>query len=609
MSLRQLATAWVLVLCVAVGAAEAQSAEEVAADLNRQAMEAYNNLDIQTAGAMLEEALRVCAEGSVGGSVLALTNLNLAVVYVGGLGDAEGAGAYFLAAVCADPQVQLDPLTSTPDVQAAFADAQGQAQSGGCGDAAPAGPAELAPVEAAPGQLLVHVPPTEQLSQTPLPIYTELNGSAKVYLYYKGLGMEQYKRVEMTRFGTGFAYQVSCNDVWEPGVSYYLEAVDGGSVAGGVGTADAPVEVPVVSARTMPAPALPGANAPASCAAGECPPGMACSKPGTLGIGEECDTTAQCQSGLTCGDDMCLLKDTGIRSSGGGGGGGDIEDWEGNEDFGDFKKGDGDFKRFFFQLGFAAGFPYVQAGMEADRQAPADNVFFLQKLGYTDNPQGNLDSIVFANADDVAAVPGVSGISPWVPDGDSFDSFVNTDGVPEPAYGSCAADGVETGPAVYQANGGTNLNDLYPSKYCVRVKAPGFVFHPALRANVGYFLTESFSLAGVWRFQLESGEGSLASMLFGLRAELLFSSPTATGFMSSGYIGMTMGQIQAQAPVDGETEDAPWIISGMQGGHIGMNFRYRFTPNVGFMVSPEFDVQFPSLLMNADLTIGPEVAF
>lgn len=611
MSLRQLTTAWVLWCACAVGVAQAQSAEEVAADLNRQAMEAYNNLDINTAGAMLEEALRVCEEGGVVGHTLALTNLNLAVVYVGGLGDAAGAGAYFLAAVCADATVQLDPLTSTPDVQAAFADAQAQAESGACGAAPGAAPSPAAVAAApAPSQLVIHVPPAEQLSQTPLPIYAELNGGGNLYLYYKGLGMEQYQRVEMTRFGSGYAYQISCNDVWEPAVSYYIEAVDGsGTPIGGVGTADAPMELPIVSARTMPAPALPGANPPASCAAGECPPGMACATPGTLGIGEECDTTAQCQSGLTCSSDVCVLKDTGVQVSAGGGG--DLSDWEGNEDF-ESEFGDGkkeDFKRFFFQLGFAAGFPYVKAGLEADRPAPADQVFFIQDRGYTANPQNALDQIVFASLEDVQAVPAVQGISPWIADSDSYDSFVDMEtGEPLPAYGDCPADGTETGPIPYQQSGG-DLNALYPSKYCVRVKSPGFVFQPALRANFGYFITDSFSVSGIWRLQLASGYGTLANMLFGVRTELLFSDPVTTGFMSSGYLGFTVGQIQAQAPVDGDASQAPWIISGMQGAHVGFNFRYRIVPNFGIVMSPEVDVQFPSFLLNADVTLGPEVAF
>jgi hypothetical protein len=64
-----------------------QSADQVVLDLNHSAMEAYNNMDINQAGSKLEEALRVAAQGGVVGPLLAQTNMNLAIIYIGGLGD------------------------------------------------------------------------------------------------------------------------------------------------------------------------------------------------------------------------------------------------------------------------------------------------------------------------------------------------------------------------------------------------------------------------------------------------------------------------------------------------------------------------------------------
>jgi len=60
-----------------------QSADQVVLDLNHGAMDAYNNMDINKAGSMLEEALRVAIEGRVAGALLAQTNMNLAIVYIG----------------------------------------------------------------------------------------------------------------------------------------------------------------------------------------------------------------------------------------------------------------------------------------------------------------------------------------------------------------------------------------------------------------------------------------------------------------------------------------------------------------------------------------------
>ena len=165
----------------------------------------------------------------------------------------------------------------------------------------------------APGAALTHYSPPEQLTQTPLPLYAETGGGAHakaVNLYYKGTGMEQFKRVAMFRYKQGFAYQVSCNDVFEPQVQYYIEAVgsDGG-VVGAAGSAAEPITVPVVASRTQAEPALPGAPSPASCAAAECPPDVAgCEQPGTGGIGDCCSADKECQSGLHCDDDVCMLK-------------------------------------------------------------------------------------------------------------------------------------------------------------------------------------------------------------------------------------------------------------------------------------------------------------
>src|SRR5215510_14899744 len=67
-----------------------QSADQVVQELNQGAMEAYNGMDIEKAGSMLEEALRVALEAGVMGPLLAQTNLNLGIVYVGGLSDNDG---------------------------------------------------------------------------------------------------------------------------------------------------------------------------------------------------------------------------------------------------------------------------------------------------------------------------------------------------------------------------------------------------------------------------------------------------------------------------------------------------------------------------------------
>ena len=602
-----------LLLCLGVApqASAQQSAQQVVEDLNRGAMEAYNSMDINKAGSMLEEALRVAAQGGVAGTLLAQTNMNLAIVYIGGLGDSAGGQKYFGDALCADPSVQLDPLTSTPDIQSVFQAAQQTVQQTGCANKAGAISPGAAAATVPMGNALTHYSPPEQLTQTPLPLYAEVSSGARakgVYLYYKGTGMEQFKRVSMLRYGQGYAFQISCNDVFEPQVQYYIEAVgSSGSVVGAAGSATEPVTVPVVGMRTQAEPALPNAPSPASCAAAECPPGVqGCAQSGTNAIGDRCSSESECQSGLACEDELCSLKGAGGGGDEGGSysGGSDEElppgwgEGEGSDD-GNPK----DFKRGFFQLGLALGMTYVQAGMIADRAPPENRVFIDKANGkFVDDPINNttvpVDRYLFAGS---TADPATGMVSPdpatetgWVPDADSADSAGELGG-------ECAADGTPTGPTE---------GDLLPSRYCVRVKAPGFASGLALRAALGYFVSDHISLALINRFQFSAGEGTFSHMLLGARGEYMFNKPKPKGLMVSTFLGLTFGQIQAQPSTSANSSDLPWVKSGLQGANLGMAFRYRFHKNFGMFIAPELDLQFPTFLWHIDLTFaGLEAAF
>jgi hypothetical protein len=109
------------------------NAEQMIVDLNKGAMEAYNNMDINKGGSMLEEALRVAFQSGISkGPLLAQTNMNLAIVYIGGLADNDGGVRYFADALCADPSAQLDPLNSAPDIQNVMQVAAARVQQQGC---------------------------------------------------------------------------------------------------------------------------------------------------------------------------------------------------------------------------------------------------------------------------------------------------------------------------------------------------------------------------------------------------------------------------------------------------------------------------------------------
>lgn len=446
-----------------------QNAEQVVLDLNHSAMDAYNNMDINRAGSLLEEALGVAHQNGIPRPLLAQTNMNLAVVYVGGLGDNDGGVRYFADALCTDPNVQLDPLTSTPDIQSVFQVAVARVQQQGCQNAA---------VNVAPGAAAAGAAPMRQ-QQGPM--------------------MDQQG----------------------PAVAPSMDE--------------------------------------------ELPPGW----------------------GAT-----------------------DISDGKAK-----------DFRRGFFQLGFALGMPWITPGMAADREPPKDLVFIHAGNGgrivdpedYVARGQQNVLRFPGAKLQGPEVPPeqdfGIVQQNAWEPDQDSYDGYVNpATGAPEPfTSSSCPGDGRDTGPPL---NNVDRPYGLFPSSYCVRVNKPGFAPQVALRANLGYFVTPDVALSLIGRFQFSAGQGQFSNMLVGARAEYMFTKRKARGLMVSGFVGGTFGQIQAQPSAKNATGNEPWIKSGLAGAHIGTNIRYRFTDNFGIFMAPEFDVMFPTFLWNIDLTmLGGEVAF
>ncbi len=123
------------------------------AELNAEALEAYQNLDIDTALAQLQQAVALAEQNSYLGPELAVSYMNLGVVYTSGQGDRDQGLAAFVSAICTQPGIELDPLLSTPDVQEVFVQSQQQAAAGAC-PPPPAGAPPLAyPAPFMPSQL------------------------------------------------------------------------------------------------------------------------------------------------------------------------------------------------------------------------------------------------------------------------------------------------------------------------------------------------------------------------------------------------------------------------------------------------------------------------
>ena len=532
--------------------ASAQSNPQQLAEVNRQAMEAYTNLDVDQARAMLEKAVRQAEKAGIRGPALARTLSNLAVVLVAGAGDQPGGIAAFERALKEDPKVEPDPLVATPEVMTAFNAAKSRAGKGA--EAAP--PPVKSPPKRPSGPVPVegnldHTPAAEQLTQTAIPVFVRRSGElgvSKMKLSYRSIGMQKPKTVELAESDDGYTYLIPCTDVFEPVVEYFIVAVDdNGRTVGNAGTAANPIAVPIVRERTQPAPSLPGQVAPAQCSAdNECPPGMPGCRSGTAGMGETCSSDAQCQSGLICEDDFCVAGER------------DEEEEEEESGFG---------KRFFVDVNFGVGATSVRKGRGPDRTPAA----LVQPADTAARMGGSLDT----------------GIA---------RTFLRQKGF------DCQA-------AV------TPEDRLRLTDCTVAVDPGGFVAVPLIHIAAGYFLTPKLAVAVTGRFQLARGEGPLAGTLLGVRADYLVTQPVETGFRAALLAGISIGQMQARpAPKDEGKAQGPYATNASVGSigaalTLGTKLSYRFIPNLGINITPGLTFGFPQFLFALDASAGLELAF
>jgi hypothetical protein len=283
-------------------------------------------------------------------------------------------------------------------------------------------------------------------------------------------------------------------------------------------------------------------------------------------LGDTCRRDADCQSGMYCSDDFCSLGSAPSSK---------VSD-------------DDEAPRFFVRLGLAPSMAWVKEGMRADREPPRE-LIYSPEIGVDGEGRWLVDQ---------NSTPRDN--TPWIPDGDTH--------LPNgmPIGGECAGDGNPSHPSGMLD--GMPVSPV-PTSYCVRVNSPGFVANVALRSEIGYWVLPRLALAGVLRFQFDSGQGQLANILLGARAEYLLTQPVVTGLMLSVFGGGTFGQIQAQPPSQGGSGGAPYVETGLAGVHFGGSLRYRLSRNFGLHASPEINILFPAFLFAIDTTFGVEVAF
>jgi hypothetical protein len=236
----------------------------------------YLNLRFDDAARRLKEAISLC-EGGCSKSVTAQMYRDLGVVLVAGKQNRDDGVQAFAQALSHDPAIELDDELNSPEVAAAFEEARKLAS-------APTPTEETASAPSAPqaSGAIAHDAPTEQVVNTPLPLFVGVNTGeevARVTAFIRGFGMPKFKALELAKLTNGFGGETSCADVGTTTgeFQYYIVAYDqDGKGVGRVGNETEPVVVLIKSEIDGPAPRLPDRPAPKPCAepaaTDDCPP-------------------------------------------------------------------------------------------------------------------------------------------------------------------------------------------------------------------------------------------------------------------------------------------------------------------------------------------------
>jgi hypothetical protein len=244
-------------------------------DLNKKAVEAYENLDLEEARKNLMQALELCAtEGLNRHTLKAQTHVNLAVVLVGGLKQRDAAIKQFQRALEIDPAIKVPKRLSNPEIQSAFDSAVKEMGSVGPTPATPpTGPAET-PAATPPGQAITHKAIAAGRSGAALPVTARVApGFAfeRLVLAYRPDGATDFLARDMEKDESGeYVARIPEPATHGGSVAYYVEArARNGQALATSGTSDephlvrlsadgsAPVAADVESAPDTEAPARP----------------------------------------------------------------------------------------------------------------------------------------------------------------------------------------------------------------------------------------------------------------------------------------------------------------------------------------------------------------
>ena len=246
--------------------AEDTSALDKIVELNRRALQAYADLDMETSLKLLKQAAELCnVEGLERHRAAARTHVHLGVVYLSGLRLRDQALTEFRRAIGIDPTIKITKTLSTSEVQTAFAEAIALGPEAPPSSVSPSpSPATKPPVERAQSMAAsrpaketgIHHPPvTEAVSGKAVEIKVQIPPSLsadKVMLAYRVGGEGEFLAREMRPIENApewYHEKIPAEAVKKDDVSYYIEVQDAdGQALMASGAPGQPYKIRVTSA-------------------------------------------------------------------------------------------------------------------------------------------------------------------------------------------------------------------------------------------------------------------------------------------------------------------------------------------------------------------------
>jgi hypothetical protein len=222
--------------------------EAIAKEALRKAENDYLSMDYAKGAARLDRAVRACAANRCTRATRAALMRDLGTMQFR-KGDGASASKSWAEALQLQPDLDINPSYDSPELRAAWDDAKGGGERRSASFA--------------------HTPALEQKAHTPLPVFFDHSGEARIsrlVLKYRNDQSNDWSEIELQPMAGGWGGLIPCASVTPGTIRYWAQAFDdGGAPYATSGDSKHPYAVPVRNEISAEPPHLPGRSAPRTC--------------------------------------------------------------------------------------------------------------------------------------------------------------------------------------------------------------------------------------------------------------------------------------------------------------------------------------------------------